>query len=395
MAISAECPYCHKKQATKNKLCSCRADLDRFKRSKKVRYWIDYQLPGGKTRRESVGYSIEKARDAIGKRRAQKREGRIFDVKPDIKTTFNELTNWYLGLEKVKALSSCWRVKISLDKSNSVFGNCIIKNIKAADLENYQAKKKAEGKADKTIDHEIGAAQTVVSKAFDNDMVGGDILKTFKKVKKMLKRNSNARNRILSKDEFEDLLVNSPQHIKGIVATGYYTGMREGEILNLTWDKADLKNRLIQLEPEDTKDKEARAIPIIDDLHGILKSIPRAIHDPHVFLYKGRPIKSINRALRTACKGAGITWGRFNKDGFVFHDLRHTFNTNMRKAGIFESVIMEITGHSTREMFDRYNTIDKEDTRQAIEQLQVFLKNLDQSLDQVPKNEVGNKKADI
>jgi hypothetical protein len=44
----------------------------------------------------------------------------------------------------------------------------------------------------------------------------------------------------------------------------------------------------------------------------------------------------------------------------------------MRKAGVTESVIMEITGHSTREMFDRYNTIDEEDARNAIGQLQAF-----------------------
>ena len=45
----------------------------------------------------------------------------------------------------------------------------------------------------------------------------------------------------------------------------------------------------------------------------------------------------------------------------------------MRKAGVPESVIMEITGHSTREMFDRYNTIDEDDTRKAVDQLEVYL----------------------
>jgi hypothetical protein len=42
----------------------------------------------------------------------------------------------------------------------------------------------------------------------------------------------------------------------------------------------------------------------------------------------------------------------------------------MRKAGVPESVIMEITGHSTRTMFDRYNTIDLDDKRKAVLQLQ-------------------------
>ena len=33
---------------------------------------------------------------------------------------------------------------------------------------------------------------------------------------------------------------------------------------------------------------------------------------------------------------------------------------------------MEITGHSSREMFDRYNTVDEEDAREAMNQLEVF-----------------------
>ncbi len=396
MAILSQCPVCRKKQAVKNKLCSCGMDLDKAKGSRKVKYWIDYRLPGGKHCRKPLSsfeecdpYSIEDARTVEGQYKVAKKENRleIFEPKPESKMTFAELTDWYLGLEKVKALSSYWRVKISLDNFNSVFGNKIVSQIKPADIENYQAKRKAEGRADKTIDHEAGAAQTVVSKAFDNDIIGGDTLKVFKKVKKLLKRNTNARNKILSKDQLDGLVSHSPQHIKPVLHTAYYTGMRLGEILNLTWDKVDLKNRVISLQAEDTKDKEPRNIPICDVLYEVLSAIPRAIRDPHVFLYKGEPIKSINnRTLKAACEKAGIPYGRFVKDGFIFHDLRHTFNTNMRKAGVPESVIMEITGHSTREMFDRYNTVDIEDTREAIKKMQDFL-NVDQNVDQAPKNE--------
>jgi len=53
----------------------------------------------------------------------------------------------------------------------------------------------------------------------------------------------------------------------------------------------------------------------------------------------------------------------------------------MRKAGIQESVIMEITGHSTREMFDRYNTIDQEDTRKAMNSLESYFAKVDQVVD--------------
>ena len=70
------------------------------------------------------------------------------------------------------------------------------------------------------------------------------------------------------------------------------------------------------------------------------------------------------------------------KGGFIFHDLRHTFNTNIGKtAGFAESVgIMEITGHSTREMFDRYNTIDEDDTRKAVKKLEGYFANVTETL---------------
>ena len=57
----------------------------------------------------------------------------------------------------------------------------------------------------------------------------------------------------------------------------------------------------------------------------------------------------------------------------------------MRKAGVPESVIMEITGHVTREMFDRYNTVDREDMHQAVEKMDIFLSDVTQSVTQDSK----------
>ncbi len=56
----------------------------------------------------------------------------------------------------------------------------------------------------------------------------------------------------------------------------------------------------------------------------------------------------------------------------------------MRKAGVPESVIMEITGHSTREMFLRYDTVDETDTRNAVDRFEGYLKSVDQNVDQTP-----------
>lgn len=377
MSIAAQCPACRRRQSIKNKMCSCGANLDEAKKAKQVQYWIDYYLPSGKRKREPAGYSIKDAQAAEGKKRGQKKENRLFDVLPEANMTFQDLADWYLRLEKVKSLASFENLETCLKKFNSQFGEMIVSKIQPEDLENLIEKRKKEGKADATIDHEIGSARTMVLKAFDNDKVGGDTIKKFRKIKKLNRGNANARSRIISPVEFQGMLQDAPRHLKPILLMAYHTGMRKGEILGLVWEKVDMKKRMIFLAATDTKDREPRSIPISAELHAALENIPKAIHDQHVFLYKGQPITDIRTGLRDACKGAGITYGRFKKSGFIFHDLRHTFNTNMRKAGVPESVIMEITGHSSRSMFDRYNTIDEGDLREAIEKMMVTVEKRD------------------
>jgi hypothetical protein len=107
MAILAECPICRKKQSIKNKQCKCGEDLSKAKRSKRVKYWINYLLPNGKQRREVVGCSIEVARAAEGKRKAQKKESpKVLEILSGNKMTFSQLADWYLDLQSVKGLKS-------------------------------------------------------------------------------------------------------------------------------------------------------------------------------------------------------------------------------------------------------------------------------------------------
>ena len=181
--------------------------------------------------------------------------------------------------------------------------------------------------------------------AYENDKVRGNSFAVFQCVKKTLKKGEDIRDRILSSVEFESLYKNAEDHAKPIIAMGYYSGMRKGEILKLTWNKVYLNERIIKLEATDTKDKEARVIPIWDEFHKILCNLPNRIQpagkNNHVFLYNGKPIKAFTRSLKTACKDAGTEYGRFTEGGFIFHDLRYTFNTNMRKAGLGDTVIMK------------------------------------------------------
>jgi integrase len=218
-----------------------------------------------------------------------------------------------------------------------------------------------------------------VSKAFGDRLIDEEPVKVFSKVTKLLKRDAvtkktvNARERTLTQDEYQTLMLFLPDHVRLAFAMGLYTGMRRGEILNLTWDKVNLETRLIRLEAHVTKDGKARTIPISDELYRMLMESRQPT--AHVIQYGGRPVSDIRSAIRAACAKAHIPYGRNTPNGITFHDLRHTFNTVMRKAGVHSNVTMKITGHASEEMHRHYDTVDTEDMRQAINQYANLIEN--------------------
>ena len=79
---------------------------------------------------------------------------------------------------------------------------------------------------------------------------------------------------------------------------------------------------------------------------------------PFVFHDKGREMKSFYKAWRAACQAAGLS-------GKLGHDFRRTAVRNLVRAGVPERVAMMITGHKTRDVFERYNIVSAGDLEEA------------------------------
>lgn len=111
------------------------------------------------------------------------------------------------------------------------------------------------------------------------------------------------------------------------------TGLRPGEARGLTWERVDLGRRLIRFEVGDQKNNKAGTIPLNEAARAALVSRARfrASHcpgSPWVFCnQQGRPFTDIRYSFATACRVAGI------KDCHP-HDLRRTFGSWLAQAGI-------------------------------------------------------------
>ena len=51
-------------------------------------------------------------------------------------------------------------------------------------------------------------------------------------------------------------------------------------------------------------------------------------------------------------------------------DLRRSFVTNARRRGVPESVVMRMSGHRTRAVFERYNIVEEDDLRDAVKRIE-------------------------
>ena len=101
---------------------------------------------------------------------------------------------------------------------------------------------------------------------------------------------------------------------------------------------------------------------IIPEVERMLRGLPKSNSSDRVFLKKKR-----NSSDLIPFDDFQADWRRLvellNLGDLVFHDLRHSAITNLRKLGNDMSVIMKASGHKTIAMFLRYNLVDEEDLK--------------------------------
>ena len=161
-------------------------------------------------------------------------------------------------------------------------------------------------------------------------------------------------------------------HLKPIIYTALYTGLRESNILNLKWSDIDFNNCQITVKVKDrTKNGgKIHTVPIVDQLMTIFENQPKV--NDFVFNYKGKPIKSIATSWRNIFykRKTSHSFSKELKDETLpyvnFHTLRHTAATWILRKTNNLRITKEILGHSDINTTLKYAHVLDEEKRAAL-----------------------------
>lgn len=136
--------------------------------------------------------------------------------------------------------------------------------------------------------------------------------------------------------------------VKPLVQVAMETGMRQGELLALTWPNVNLTRRVARLV--DTKNGEARDVPLSTTAVKVLEALPRRLDDRVFPLTKDQTTYFFTKAT-TAAKIEDLR----------FHDLRHEATSRLFEKGLNAMEAAAVTGHKTLQMLKRYTHLRAED----------------------------------
>ena len=334
----------------------------------------DPQTGKVKYRTEKASFSKKKAEKMFRAKCDAFEEMEKFGIQIDTEMTFSELMDWGLEQEVMKNKASDSDDAARAVHLKTYFGDCKAIQVTPLNVDNFRIKMKrtVSEKTKKpfsgsTVNKMVSLARRIYYLAMDQGKVKSNAFArrgTFKEEPK---------GQYIPEKSFWTIYNNLPDYLKPVLLVAYLTGMRRGEILELTWDRVDFDNGFIDLTPDDTKTEEPRRIYF--NSIKILKNVfieaakKRKPRQNLVFTKSdGSPVPKwyIQRLLKKACKDAGTGLYRL-------HDLRHTFNTNMTKAGVDQVTTMKLTGHKTNSMFIRYSHLDREQGEKAMGKLNGFL----------------------
>ena len=333
-----------------------------YKRSGGV-WWTCIRHNGKKVQKSLKTDDRRLAQAIEAKIRAEIAEGKFFDKPVGQSKTFKEMMEKFMQEHAPKVSKGMQRnFRSYLKNLMPFFGDTRLMQVTSKTISGYKAKRYSDGLKPASINREL----SMLSKAFNLAVREWEWLKENPVSKVGLDKENNERDRWLTDDEEKDLIKELPQWLKEIVVFDLNTGLRQDELLSLTWDRVDLLRRVIVIQ--ETKNGKPRTIPLIQPVLDILTEKSKVINLKTGLVFTNRMGRKINpRRLREVFNSV---LERVGIKDFRFHDLRHTFATKLVQRGVDIYKISKLLGHLSITMTQRYAHHCPESLRAGIQVLE-------------------------
>jgi len=177
-----------------------------------------------------------------------------------------------------------------------------------------------------------------------------------------------------TKDEVNTILASAEAGWRDLFEFLYHTGLRKGELINLTGDDVHLETDppSISIRAKSdwrTKTNQSRVVPLNPRAVDILKRQPKSDQHPYVFSGpKGAVVDEdrIYQSLQRTLKKVGLV-------GDV-HQWRHTFASHLVMDGVGIETVSRLLGHATIEMTMKYAHLAPFHLKQAVDRLTGFIR---------------------
>jgi integrase len=247
------------------------------------------------------------------------------------------------------------------------FGKLKPTQVTTRKLEEYREKRQKEGRSDSTVNREFALLRRAFYLGKKATPPKVHAIPSFP----MVSEKSKVRRGFIEPEQYRAILAELPADIAPIVTIDYHIGCRKSELLELQWDQVDLLHGRIRFWSGTTKNDKGRTAPIFGEMRPTLQALLSERNEKWpkcrwVFSRQGKRIKDFRESWDEAAKRAGC-------EGSLFHDLRRSAVRNLIRAGVPEKIAMQISGHETRAIFDRYNIVDERDLQQAGEKVAKYL----------------------
>jgi len=356
-----------------------------YKGKRGITYHIVYSL-NGRRKTETIGPDKKLAEKVLYKRLTEVAENRYLDVKKEKKVRFEDFAEDYLALHS-KLKKSYYTDSKIINLLKKSFSGMYLYEITSLDVEKFKSTRAKEIKKSKSKNGKekpvspatVNRTLAVLKSMFNKAILWGKVDCNPCKGVKLFKEN-NQRLRFLEKEEIDKLLSNCCEHLKPIVIVALHTGMRKSEILGLKWHDIDVKRNIIHLL--NTKNGEKREVPMNEIVQKTLIGVRKNPESQYIFCNKdGKPYGDIKKSFFTAITKSDIV-------DFHFHDLRHTFASQLVMSGIDLNTVRELLGHKSLEMTLRYSHLSPDHKKRAVD---ILSRNLSKTM---PQNAVNLQEVD-